>query len=183
MAVSVEKDAKSATVSIGDKNINLNKNVATGLWEANMMIDTENTQDILISAVDDSNNITKNKKIGSFITIDKGNVILQNDGSSIEFVSGATIHVYKYNESTNGYDKFIPTQNGIDSFIKTDENGSYSLTLPIGKYQLKAVKSGFRVVKKDIVLDKTEIINDSFVSKKISGIEKILNDIFNNWFY
>lgn len=182
-AVSIEKDARAAVVTIGNKNINLNKNVSTGLWEANMKIDIESTQDILITAIDDFDNTTKNKKIGALSTVNYGNVVLQNDGSSVEFVGGATIHIYKFNENTGGYDKFIPTQNGIDSVIKTDENGSYTLTLPIGKYQLIAVKSGFKVIKKDIILSKTEIVNDAFVSKKISGIERILNDVFNNWFY
>jgi hypothetical protein len=182
-AVSIEKDAKTASLNIGSKNLNLIKNITSGLWEATTTIDSESTQDILITATDDSGNITNNKKVGLFTAVNKGNVILQNNGTSIGVVGEATIHIYKYNESTGGYDKFIPTVSGIDSVIKTDESGHYSLTLPIGKYQLIAVKSGFKVVKKDIILSKAEIVNDSFVSKKISGLEKILNDIFNNWFY
>ncbi len=181
-AVSMEKDTKIAHLTIGNKNIKLKRNTTSGLWEATSTVDTELAQNILITAEDDSGNVTKNKKIGAIAGINSGNVVILNNNEE-EFISGVQIHVYKLNDNTGQYDKFTPTINGVASSIETNEDGKYELVLPAGTYHLIAVKSGFKVIKKDITLSRTEIVNDSFVTEKISGIEKIINDIFNYWFY
>lgn len=182
-AISIQNDTKIANVNIGDRNIKLTKNITSGLWEASLTINTDLPQNISITAADDSGNITKSKEIGTISGLNSGNVVVTNSGSPDEPISGVSIHVYKNNENTGHYDEFIPTLNGVASIIETDKNGEYNLVLPAGKYQLVAVKSGFKVVKKDITLTKTEIINNSFITKRIGGLEKMISDIFNNWFY
>jgi len=182
-AVSIEKDTKTASLAIGNKNMMLNKDIASGLWEATTTIITDLAQDILLTATDDSGNITKNKKIGAIAGINNGNVVILNNTGGNELIGGVQIYVYKLNDITGQYDKFVPTIDGIASSAETNENGEYSLVLSAGNYHLSAVKSGFKVIKKDITLSKAEIVNNSFVTKRISGVEKIITDILNRWFY
>jgi hypothetical protein len=183
LAVSIEDDAKSANLMIGNVNLKLNKNIASGLWEAITNISNESAQNILITAEDDSMNITKDKKIGTLSAMNNGNVVVSNNGANNEFLSGVSIIVFKYDESTGQYNKFIPIIDGVSSPVVTDRNGQYSLILPAGTYQLVAMKSGYRVIKKDLILPRTEIVNSSFATVKIGGLDKIISDIFNRWFY
>lgn len=180
--VSMEQDTKTASITIGNKNIKLNKNMASGLWEATTTIDIASAQDIFITAEDSSGNMTKNKKIGIIAGVDKGNVVVDNNGVS-EFVSGAEMYIYKLNDITGEYNRFVSSKDSVVTNIKTDENGRYELVLPAGNYRLSVVKTGYKVIKMDISLSRAEIISESLVTKKISGVEKIITDILNRWSY
>lgn len=177
-SVSIEKDTKTAQLIIDYYKVELNRNITSGLWEATSSISTEYPLDILVTAEDDSGNISSNKKIGLFKSVNEGNVT-----SEEQPISSARIRVYKFNDITGHYDKINPSINGVASVIETDDNGNYELVLSAGKYRLSVVKSGYKVIKEEIILDRVEIVNRYFVTKKISGIERLISDIVNNWFY
>ena len=145
-------------------------------------IDTDLVQNIFVTAIDSSGNITKNKKVGTIIGINKGRVFIDNEDID-EFISKVSIYIYKFDDATGQYNKFAPSIDGIPVDIETDTNGQYELVLPAGDYTISAVKSGFKVIKKEFSVPTAQIISDPFITKKIRGAEKIIADILNRWSY
>lgn len=180
--LSAEKDTKAVNIKVKNKNIKLSKNISSGLWEGNMVIENDTSEDILATATDQSGNETKDKKIGLITGIERGKVILKRENTEVA-VSGVTILVNKLNNNTGKFTIFTSASGGNIPMIETDEDGEYELILPVGTYELVATKSGYKTIKKDITLSKIEAISESFITKNISGIEKVFNDILDNWFY
>ncbi len=183
ISISIENDAESASLLLGDKVTRLNKNIHSGLWEAAISLDSYMKKDILVTVTDTSGNVNKNKKIGSIQAINKGKVITRDSNNKEEPISEFKILVNKKDVNTGKYVEFTQNLDKGESEIKTDEKGEYDLILPIGEYEIIAIKSGFKTIKENIALLKSEIVNRLFITKRISGFEKVINDVFVNWFY
>lgn len=178
IAVSMENDVTNASLTVGEKKIKLIKNINSGLWTTTLSFTEDTTKEIFVTAGDSSGNITKNKKIGILSLINGGKVFVK-DKNVENPINDANFYVFKLNDSTGEYDRYIPNQTNI----KTDKNGLYDLVLPAGNYRFEIVKSGFKVIKKEVKISRTKIYNDDIEMISISGVQKIFTDLINKWSY
>jgi len=170
--VSLEDDTKSASIKIGEQSFLLKKDTSSGLWTADISMDRESTEKILITAEDGSGNIVEDKNIGSISIVNPGVVSVD----SSELIVGANINVLKLDNNTNQYNDFSISNDGSSS-VSSGQSGEYNLVLPAGEYRLVVSGSEINTLKYPLKLDRTSIVNVDFNVSKMSGIMKFINSI------
>ncbi len=161
--ISLESDAQKASLALDGKQIQLAKDVSTGLWMAQLGPLSKNVS-ISIS-VDDGKNSVADKPLASIAVMKKG-AVLTKDGVP---VSGATINVLKFDEGSKRY-KPLSGPEGKLHRATVDLDGAYDLVLDEGLYRILAKSDGYATEERDIHLDRPSYVNEEFLLKKSSGM-------------
>ncbi|MBI4837284.1 MAG: carboxypeptidase regulatory-like domain-containing protein [Candidatus Portnoybacteria bacterium] len=175
--ISLEADTKEAFLTISDKKIDLSKNKATSLWEAEIGFDASGSS-VLITASDALGNITNDKELGSFKVIPKGKIFFADENGAIKSIEGAKINILVWSEDSQSFIRWQSENYGEENPATTFENGEYEMALPAGKYQLLVQKTGFmRVRTSNFVLNEPGFINFDFTLTKRGKMRGFFEDI------
>lgn len=164
--ISMERDTSNATLHVGESEIKLTKG-SDNLWTADLNLGKTGLFDIAISAEDGQGRKYKNKKIGKIEVGDRGRADPY-----------AVISVFVLNEDEKRYVRWQAEEfGGLNPFI-ADENGSYSLLLPRGKYYLRVQKEGFeRIRSEKFEVKIPSYINLDFNLTPLSGLRGFIEPI------
>lgn len=173
-AISLESDTANASVNLNGEKFELKKDVSTGLWQTELVLDSQSDVDILISAEDEVHNLLVDKNIGSLHLLSQGTVIHILDGVSIP-LSDVSLHVLQLNENTKTFT--LLQTDGSTTESKTNDKGNYSLALPAGTYRIVVEKGGFKIAMKEITIPTSEFISLDFIMIKYSGIAGLFDRI------
>ncbi|MFA4890605.1 MAG: Ig-like domain-containing protein [Candidatus Paceibacterota bacterium] len=168
LTISLEEDTAEAFLTIGDNKINLSKNKATGLWEAELSFSLLGKLPLAITAADLLGNKITGKEIGSFNAIPAGKTS----------VGGAKIYVSIWSEDNKSLIDWRADNYGGNNPTFSSENGEYKLALPAGKFQLLIQKTGFEKIKtNEFVLDEPSFINFDFTLIELKGVWGFIENI------
>ncbi len=160
--ISLESDARRASLALNGERINLLKNVSTGLWMAKLPSLLESVS-IFIS-VDDGKNSVVDKHLASIAVVEKGSVLSQDEMP----VSDVVISVLKFDEGSKRYKPLFGPEGELRS-VAVDPDGAYDLALDEGSYRLLARSKGYATEERDIHLDRPSYVSEVFSLKKSSA--------------
>lgn len=168
LTISLEGDTKEAFLTVRGKKINLSKNKATGLWEADLSFGSPGKLPMAITAVDLLGNKIADKEIGLFNIIPAGKTS----------VGGAKIYISIWSEDSNSFVDWQADNYNESNPTFSSENGEYALALPAGKYQLLVQKTSFERIKtNEFILGEPAFINFDFTLIKLKGVWGFLENI------
>ncbi len=172
--ISLESDAKNASLVLGDKIFDLAKNSATGLWESEIYLTKGEKTNMLVSAEDFLGNKVKNKEIGKIEAINKGKAL----DASGQSVADAEINFLIFNPDTKSYAMWQGEAYGEANPIKSGADGEYQAILPPGTYQILVKKQGFeRLRTSEFEILNPRFINFDFKLTPRSGFSGFVGDI------
>lgn len=176
---SLEADTTDANLSIDDFKIELSQ-ASTGVWEGQFIPNKIGSFDIKYSAKDSFENIIENKTIGVVNVLNRGIVSVQANEDTInkEVIGGAEITVYIFSEDRQRFERWPGEYYNTENPAISDTDGSYSLFLPPGKYQIGIHKTGFVKTKtNEFSLNNGQFIFSDFEMKKREGFRGLLEDL------
>lgn len=177
--ISLEDDTRVASLTLGSRTIELVKNNATALWEADISFNERGVFGMLISAEDFASNTTLDRAIGSVEIKERGGHV---EAASGEFLEGTEIETLVFSEADQSWRRWQSEAYDLTNPVFTDERGEYELLLPEGTYQLVLEKEGYQKVRSssfDIV--NPRFITFDFVMNVREGVRGFFEDILESF--
>jgi len=174
LGVSLEDDTASSSVYFQGNTYPLVYDVASGLWRGDVSIHGQGHSGITISARDRLGNSIKNVTLGAVEALPHGQVLITTDGSPLP-LSGAHMKVLSLNKETGRY---VSSSESSGGDIVTGNDGAYELVLPAGTFKLVLQAAGYQTVEKEITLERTTLITETFTTQKISPIQQMVQNVF-----
>lgn len=174
--VSLEKDAKEAYINIGEKKVQLEHDLATGLWTASLNLENIGNLDTKISAVDVLGNSVENLPFINFMVMDSGKVVSSGvDGTEIK-IPDVIVTARLINTDRTFWSLFKPVKKYSTN---TDTNGEYSLLLPAGNYDVSVKKEGFETFK----VGNVKFINPTYLNNNITLTKSVNNSMWSKFIH
>ena len=174
-SISLEDDAVSAVLGVGNKKINLAKVPAIGLWQTDISVDVPGEYPIAVSAGDRFGNEVLDFKLAEIISKPRPKVYDKENSAAL---IDAEIHILIFNDEENRWASWQAEEYGGKNPIATNANGEYRLFLPGGQYRLSIRKKGYtRLSTKDLKLDSPAFITDDFALEKRAGVRGFVENI------
>lgn len=178
LIISLEQDTKEAFLELGGEKINLVKNKATGLWEAEIIFGVIGKSTMKITAIDLLDNKISDKEVGMFKIIPAGKISSTDENGKTNPVEGAEIKTSIWNEDSNSFVDWQAENFGGSNPTASLQGGEYKLALPAGKFRLLVEKAGFERIKtNDFILSDPSFINFDFTLVKLRGVWGFLQNI------
>lgn len=153
--VSLESDAKTASLSIGTAKIQLaNK---AGLWETEILLGESGEYKMFLTAKDQAGNEAAKREIGTIEVISRGKVISAENNLPVE---GVQMAVQVFRSDDQSWVRWQAEAYAFSNPVFTSSNGEYDLLLPPGVYRIALQKTGFQRLKSSDF----ELINSQFVA-------------------
>lgn len=141
----------------GGQGIKMAKNIETGLWSANLIIDAPGEYKLQALSIDGAGNKTE-RQIGTLEVLENGQVKLGE-----EPVENAEVSVYYFDNQFLKFNLWEGQIYGQENPQKTDTQGRYKLMLPAGTYYIQVKALGMRTLKSNIfTVNKTTPFNSDF---------------------
>ena len=167
-AISLESDAAKSVLFVGEEEINLAKNSATGLWQSEISIGTPGVRMIAILASDAFGNETAKTELGEIISKPAPEISDKKTGQGIV---GAEIHIEIFDSEANRWRTWQAESFGSANPVLSDSDGKYRLLLPSGKYRLMLKKDGYtKLTTESFDLVLASFITEDFLLGKRSGV-------------
>lgn len=178
LVVSLESDTKDAGARVGDEELTLLKNNATGLWETKISLSSLGVFPIFISAKDLLGNKLDSKEVGKLAVIKKGKALSVTREGKENLVSDAKITVLVPQEETQNWIPWSAEAYGGRNPLTSDDKGEYEMLLPSGRYRLRIEKEGFvRLKTSDFEVFNPKFINIDFKLNPREGLRGWFEDV------
>jgi hypothetical protein len=136
-----------------------------GLWYGTVSFAKPGVYKILAKMIDGADNKIE-KYLNQIMVLEKGKVLGNENG-----LSGATIALYVYDETTGRFSLWDAKPYGQDNPQKTEDDGSYKFILPPGKYFAEVKAKDYYTEKTEIfTLNETSPINFDFALQRVTKI-------------
>lgn len=133
------------------------KNASTSIWTSDIQFDQSGDYEISVDAIDGADNRTVTA-LAPIHILESGKVI-----SGKAAVKGAVVSVYYYDTDRHAFFLWNGKAYSQNNPAVTDDLGSYSFTLPKGKYYIEVKAKGYKDLVSDIFsFQNTTVLNSDF---------------------
>ncbi len=143
---------------VGDSlRFKASKNPSTSIWTSAIQFDKSGDYEISVEAIDGADNRTVTALTPIHI-LESGKVT-----SGKKAVKGAVVSVYYYDTDRHAFFLWNGKAYAQNNPVVTDDLGSYSFTLPKGKYYIEVKAKGYKDLVSDIFsFQNTTVLNSDF---------------------